>query len=110
MGVPPFSAFGAGFAHYIHPERDFGGKAMDTLHNHDTDRRSLATVLRELSSSLNDVVRSEIHLAKAELKETGSRVARDGIMLGVFGVVAALGIFPLMAFFVIGLGRLLGDN
>lgn len=81
---------------------------MDKIPTNDTDRRSLPTVLREVSLGVQDVIRSEIRLAKAELRTTTKRVARDSILLGIFGAFAALGIFPLMAFFVIGLGDLLG--
>lgn len=74
------------------------------------DYPSFSSVAREMTDSLKSVIRSEFHLAKAELKENGSQAAKYSIKMAVFGIIAALGTLPLLAFLVIGLGRLLNDN
>src|SRR4051812_21847307 len=74
------------------------------------DRRSFGQVAGDLSTSLKNLVQSEIHLAKAELSDSVGRTASHLGMTAAFGAVAALGILPFMAFLVIGLGRLLNDN
>lgn len=83
---------------------------MDHIPTNDMDRRSLPTILREVSAGIQDVFRSEFRMAKAEFRTTASRVTRDSALFGIFGAFAALGIFPFMAFLVIGLGKLIGDR
>jgi uncharacterized membrane protein YqjE len=63
-----------------------------------------------MTESIKSVIRSELHLAKAEFKENGSQAARYGTRMAIFGVIAALGIFPLLSFLVVGLGKLLNNN
>lgn len=72
--------------------------------------RQLGSAVREVTSSMTDVVRSEVQLAKAELKETAGHFASRGMQIGVFGAIAALGVLPFLAFMVIGLGELLNSN
>jgi uncharacterized membrane protein YqjE len=43
--------------------------------------RSVADVLKDMASSLQEIVRSEIQLAKIELSVTGRRARAAGIML-----------------------------
>lgn len=64
----------------------------------------------ELTRNLVRVFRSELRLAAVELKHAASDVRSSSRALVGGGVAALLGVFPLMAFLVIGLGRLLGDN
>jgi uncharacterized membrane protein YqjE len=71
---------------------------------------SFSSVAHEVTESIKAVIRSELHLAKAEFKENGSQATRYGVRMAIFGVIAALGIFPLLSFLVIGLGKLLNDN
>lgn len=82
---------------------------MEQIPTNDMNRRSLTVILREVGIGARDVIRSEFRLAKAELRTTAGRVSRDAVLLGVFGTFAALGILPLMAFLVIGLGKLIGN-
>jgi len=49
-------------------------------------------------------------LVRVELQTTIKSVGRDLVLVGVFGFIALLGLLPLVAFFVIGLGKLLGNN
>jgi uncharacterized membrane protein YqjE len=74
------------------------------------DLPSFSSVAREMSDSLKAVIRSEFHLAKAELKENGSQAAKYSVKMAVFGIIAALGALPFLSFLVIGLGRLFNDN
>jgi hypothetical protein len=69
----------------------------------------LADVIRQLGDSLKQIVKSEIHLAKAEVKVTGKHLGKEISQVMIFAVVALAGILPLMAFCVIGLGELIGN-
>lgn len=70
----------------------------------------MGSAIRSVTSSMNDVVRSEIQLAKAELKNSAGKLAGSGAQIGFFGGIALAGIFPFMAFLVVGLGEILGNN
>jgi uncharacterized membrane protein YqjE len=74
----------------------------------ETDAHTLASIVREIRGGVVNMIRSDVDLAKLEIKEAGGHLKRDVTQIAIFGVVAALGVFPLMAFFVIGLGSLLG--
>ena len=82
-----------------------GPTGADSAHE-----RSLSSVFNELSTSLREIVRSEIHLAKAELKVSTRNLNQDLTRAVVFGTIALLGVLPLIAFLVIGLGSLLGGS
>ena len=69
-----------------------------------------AGVGREFASSIGTVIRSEIKLAKAEGRVALSKARSNSVQLAIFAIIAAFGIIPLMAFAVIGLGRILADN
>jgi hypothetical protein len=71
---------------------------------------SFSSVAQEMTESLKAVIRSEFHLAKAEFKENGTQAAHYSVRMAIFGVIAALGVFPFLSFLVFGLGRLLDDN
>lgn len=74
------------------------------------DVPSFSSVAHEMSESIKSVIRSELQLAKAELKENGSQAAKYSVKLAIFGFIAALGILPFLSFLVIGLGKLLNEN
>ena len=67
-------------------------------------------ILRDISENTRNLVRSEISLVRAEMKTVLPRVAKHSSQMLIFGTVCALSVFPFLAFLVIGLGRLLGDN
>lgn len=71
---------------------------------------SLSSVFRELMISFTGILRGEVLLAKAELKEVATSLRRDVFRFMSFASLAAAGLLPLMAFLVLGLGRLLGDR
>lgn len=71
---------------------------------------SSSQLLREFMTSGTNLVRSEITLAKEELKETGRRLERHFLETLFFGVLALLAILPFLAFLVLGLGEVLGGR
>lgn len=73
-----------------------------------TGEPSLGELFRSLSEDTAELVRQEMQLAKAELRETGGRVARDGARLGVAMTLANAGLLALTAFIILALGRLFG--
>ncbi len=71
------------------------------------DPTSFSTSFKELITSITALIRSEIHLAKTEVKVSTKNFVRS---LSKFGAAAALGVAGLgtfIAFLVIGLGELL---
>lgn len=81
---------------------------MDKGFNGNT--HSFSAVIREVREGFGNVIKSDLDLAKVELRDTGGHVKRDGMQVAVFAVVAALGVPPFLAFLVIGLGAILGGN
>ncbi|MCM2279186.1 MAG: phage holin family protein [Oligoflexia bacterium] len=67
-------------------------------------------IMREIAARFQDVIRSELRLARAESKDTLNRLGRRGAAAAIFAVLAIGGLLPLLAFLVIGLGKLLGGN
>jgi uncharacterized membrane protein YqjE len=72
--------------------------------------RSWGEVLAEIADGLKQVTRSEFDLAKAEGRLAGERFKRTMILAVSFGALALLGILPLLAAAVIGLGEALDGN
>lgn len=70
----------------------------------------VSTVLGEVSADLKAVIHSELKLAFAEVREAIEQLKIHLTQLVLFGVVAALGIFPLLASAAIGLGKILNEN
>jgi MFS family permease len=64
---------------------------MDTQADHD---RSLSDLARQLSMQTTELVRHEVELAKAELRDKGKRA---GVGAGMFGGAGALGVYALGA-------------
>jgi uncharacterized membrane protein YqjE len=71
---------------------------------------SVGEVLSEIGVGARNLVQSEIKLARAEIKDSANRLGKHAAQAVVFGVIAALSAIPMLAFFVIGLGVLLGGN
>jgi uncharacterized membrane protein YqjE len=69
----------------------------------------LGELLKRLTTDAGDLVRAEMTLAKAELRQAGSTLARDGAKVGVAAGLALAGTLALTAFMVLGLGAAL-DN
>jgi MFS family permease len=64
---------------------------MESQANYD---RSLADLARQLSNQTTELVRHEVELAKAELRDKGKRA---GLGAGMFGGAGALGLYALGA-------------
>jgi uncharacterized membrane protein YqjE len=70
----------------------------------------LQGIFQELVHAFQNLLRSEVHLARIEFEETAKNTARDLLLTVTFASVAILGILPFMAFLVIGLGQWLNEN
>ncbi len=51
------------------------------------DERSLAELLRDIVGNVQEIIRSEIRLARAELGDKARRMRRAGILLGAGAVI-----------------------
>jgi membrane protein len=71
------------------------------------DDRSTSNLLRELSQQTGDLVRKEMELAKAELREKGKAAGIAGGMFGGAGVTALYGVGALTAAAILGLATVL---
>jgi uncharacterized membrane protein YqjE len=69
---------------------------------------SLRELLRQLADDGSALVRSEIALAKVEMKETGRQLALDGVKLVIALGLAGLGALALTAALIVGIGTALG--
>ena len=81
------------------PTRDTAGR-----------ERSLGELFRDLSTETSDLVSKEIALVKAEARQTGATLARDGAKIGIASGLAFAGVLALTAFLIAGLGDLLGGK
>lgn len=70
---------------------------------------SLGELFGQLTNDAGQLIRQEVALAKAELRETGATLARDGAKLGVAAGLGLMGALAATAFLIVGLGDLL-DN
>jgi uncharacterized membrane protein YqjE len=74
------------------------------------DQASIASVLREVGTSVKDLMRSEVNLVKAEIKNSTKSLGSHLAQATIFGSLTLISILPFLAFLVIGMGRLLGDR
>src|SRR5262245_43729620 len=65
------------------------------------DDRALPELMRELSEQSTALVRQEIELAKAELREKGKSAGIGAGMVGAAGLVALFGVGALTAFLIL---------
>lgn len=70
---------------------------------------ALGDLFRQLADDTNHLIRQEMNLAKIEVRETGSALARDGMKIGVAAGLALVGVLALGAFLIIALGGLFGS-
>lgn len=66
---------------------------------------TLPTLLRDLRDETTTLLRQEVSLAKAELKENTSRLTNHAVQIAIGGFVSYAGVIVLL----IGLGLLLGS-
>lgn len=83
---------------------------MKPYQSHRSDDRPITSVIQELVSSFQNLLKSEIHLIRAEVSENTKIAGKHSGLAIAFGVVALLGLLPFVAFLVIGLGKLLNEN
>lgn len=70
---------------------------------------SIGELFGQLSTDAGRLIQQEVALAKAELRETTSMLARDAGKMGAAAALGLLGAMAATAFLIIGLGDLL-DN
>ena len=85
---------------------DHNGRAPTS---HPLDDASIGDLFRQLTSDASHLVQQEVHLAKAELKESVARVRTMVVGFAVAAALAIPGALALTAFLVIGLGALIGS-
>lgn len=71
---------------------------------------SIGDLLKQLSTDTAELVRQQVELAKAELRQTGATLARDSSRLGLAFGLAFAGFLALTTFLIAGLARLLDGN
>ena len=72
--------------------------------------RGLADLLRRLGDEASALVRSEVKLAKLEMRESARELAGDSVLLFVALGLGVLGIGALTAAIIMILGEILGDR
>lgn len=70
---------------------------------------SLGELFRQLTQDSAILIRQEVALAKAELRENMRNVGRSIAMIAVGGALAVIGMLALTAFLVVLLGDLIGN-
>ncbi len=68
---------------------------------------TIGELFGRLSDDAQRLIRDEMALAKAELKETGSALGGDAKQLGIAAAIAFLGAWAVTAFLILALGALL---
>jgi uncharacterized membrane protein YqjE len=76
----------------------------------DSEGHSVSEVIREIGTSAKDLMKSEIDLARAEIKDSASYIGHHSSQAALFGALLAISVFPFLAFCVIGLGHLLNER
>jgi uncharacterized membrane protein YqjE len=71
-----------------------------------TAEPSLGELFKRLTADTSELIRQEMSLAKVEMREVGTTVARDATKIGIAVGFALAGVLALAAFAVVGLGDL----
>lgn len=72
-------------------------------------QRSVPAVLQDIVGNVQEIIRSELSLAKAEFKEDAAKAAKPVTMFGVGAVAAIYGVGFLLLASVYGLSRVIAD-
>jgi uncharacterized membrane protein YqjE len=75
-----------------------------------TKERGITEILGDLYRNSVGIAQQEITIIKEETKSVGQKTAFHTVLLAGFGLLTILSVLPLIAFLVIGLGRLMDDN
>jgi len=79
------------------PARTAGGALGQYAYDQAGRERPLTEIFRDIIGNVQEMVRSEIRLARVELREETSKTARAGAMLGAGAVLAMIaGVFLLV--------------
>ena len=79
-------------------------------HRASADEQTFASVIREVSTSVKDMVQSEVDLIKAEIIDSSRNLGKHAAEAAIFGALAGFSILPFLAFLVIGLGTVMEGN
>ncbi len=74
------------------------------------EESSLGELLKRLSNDTGDLMSQEIALAKAELKESATQIAKGTSKLVVASMFGLTGLIALTAFAIVGLGNVTGGH
>lgn len=79
------------------PARSSGGALGEYAYQQGGRERPMTEVLKDIVTNVQEMVRSEVRLARVELREEASKTARAGAMLAAGAVLAMIaGIFGLV--------------
>jgi uncharacterized membrane protein YqjE len=88
------------------PERLDAGARADAAREAEPP---LGELFRRLTADTGELVRQEVALARAEMRQAGETLARDGAKIGIALGLALTGVLALTAFLIVALGDLLGN-
>jgi uncharacterized membrane protein YqjE len=71
---------------------------------------SLGELFKRVTTNTSELVRQEVALARAEMRENLATMAQDGARAGIGLGLALVGVLALTAFLIAGLGNLLDDR
>ena len=78
------------------------------LHEEHGKSESLGNLVRRLGQDTSTLIQQEAALAKAEMREAGTRLARDSARIALAAGFAFVGVIALSAFLILVLGRAFG--
>jgi len=79
------------------PARSAGGTLGEYAYQQGGRERPMTEVLKDIVTNVQEMVRSEVRLARVELREEASKTARAGAMLAAGGVLGIIsGVFALV--------------
>ncbi len=70
----------------------------------------LISSTRRVSLAFSDLARSELHLARVEIRAASADAKKNTIRAVVFGTIALLSVLSFIAFLIAAIGKLLHDN
>ena len=94
---------------HIQPNRADDGRPLGAGAGAGSGEPQLGDLFRQLAQDSATLVRQEVALAKAEIRDNVKSVARHGAMVAVGGVLALVGTMVLILFLVLLLGDALGE-
>ena len=74
-----------------------------------SDGRSIFTVLQDIVSNIQDIVRLEVRLAKTEVREELAKVQSAGLLLGIGATAAIFSVLFILLGIVYALSRVVPD-